>query len=58
MSMTALDRRDFLKVSAVAVGSAAAASAVTKKASAAEGDLDYRNHRPDRMTYRKLGLTN
>lgn len=63
---SSIDRRDFMKTSAaVAVGGTALLGAAT--ANAAEGSdkkktskdgLDYRNHRPDKMAYRKLGRTN
>lgn len=57
-SLSAIDRRGFLKVSAVAAAATAGAGALTKKASASESELDYRNHRPDRMSYKTLGRTN
>lgn len=57
MSSFALDRRDFMKVTATAVAAATAAANVNPAAEAEE-ELDVRNHRPDRMTYRKLGKTN
>lgn len=55
-------RRDFMKTTAAAAAAgAAAATAATainpKRTFAADG-LDYRNHRPDRMKYAKLGRTN
>jgi predicted aldo/keto reductase-like oxidoreductase len=53
---TAINRRAFLKTSAIAAG-AAMASGQTVAASASDG-LDHRNERPDRMQYRKLGKTN
>lgn len=50
-----LNRRRFLQSSAALVGSALVAA----NAKAADDDgLDYRNHRPDIMPYRKLGRTN
>jgi aryl-alcohol dehydrogenase-like predicted oxidoreductase len=51
-----LDRRSFMKTSAAAAAGAAMLSAPI--ASANDSDLDYRNHRPDRMSYKKLGKTN
>lgn len=53
----AIDRRSFLKTSAAAAAATAAAEAVSRTTSAAEADLDYRNHRPDRMSYTRLGRT-
>lgn len=51
-----LNRRSFMKTSAAAVAGSAILG--SQAASANDGDLDYRNHRPDRMTYTKLGKTN
>ena len=52
-----VDRRTFMKTSAVAV--AGTAMAASGPAAANDGDgLIHRNERPDRMTYRKLGKTN
>ena len=52
-----MDRRDFMKTSAVA---AAAGAALTATATQAADDvgLDRRNERPDRMAYTVLGNTN
>lgn len=55
-----MDRRGFMKTTAAVT----AAAAVGTKASAQEeltfkrDGLDYRNYRPDRMQYRKMGRTN
>lgn len=49
-----VNRRGFLKGTAAAIGAAAFSGQVP----AVEDDgLDYRNHRPDRMPYRRLGRT-
>lgn len=53
-----MDRRGFLKTTAVAAAATAGAAAMTRDAEANEPDLDYRNHRPDRMSYTTLGRTN
>lgn len=62
---TTLDRRGFLKTSAVAAAGAGALMSATGQAEetrtgsfVTDEGLDYRNHRPDRMPYRKLGRTN
>lgn len=52
-----LNRRDFMKTSAVAVAGTAAMTS-TASAKTMKDGLDYRNHRPDRMSYKKLGRTN
>ena len=57
-----IDRRDFIKVSAVATAGAAVAAGA-KAAPAGmkvpgEDGLIHRNERPETMTYRKLGKTN
>lgn len=52
-----LNRRDFMKSSAVAGGSAILASQIAGAKSADDG-LDHRNERTDRMAYTKLGRTN
>jgi aryl-alcohol dehydrogenase-like predicted oxidoreductase len=49
-----IDRRKFLKSSAVAAG----AVALSGNAQANDVELDHRNERTDRMQYRKLGKTN
>jgi len=49
-----IDRRKFLKTSAVAAG----AIALSGDAQANDIELDHRNERTDRMQYRKLGKTN
>lgn len=51
-----MDRRDFMKASAAAVGSAALAGG--SAARAADDGLIHRNERTDRMAYTKLGRTN
>ena len=51
-----LNRRNFMVSTAVAVAGTAALG--TQDASAKDDNLDYRNHRPDRMSYRTLGKTN
>lgn len=51
-----LNRRDFMKTSAL-VGSALLASGAVSAETAADG-LYHRNERPDRMSYAKLGRTN
>lgn len=54
-----LDRRDFMKTSAVAVAGASLVTAGAASANTFKKDgLDYRNYRPESMTYRKLGRTN
>ncbi len=55
-----LNRRDFIKASAAAtVAGPALLAQVPADAKNSDKDaLDYRNHRPDAMQYRKLGRTN
>lgn len=51
-----INRRDFIKTSTVA--GSAMLSAGTAAANGDDKALDYRNHRPDKMAYAKLGRTN
>jgi len=53
---TAINRRTFLKTSAMAAGAAVASA--NAGADTPDDGLDHRNERPDRMQYRKLGKTN
>jgi len=55
-SANSIDRRDFLKASAIATTAAVAAGHASAAEKPSDG-LDYRNHRPDRMQYRQLGRT-
>ncbi|MEX2015595.1 MAG: aldo/keto reductase [Candidatus Hydrogenedentales bacterium] len=61
-SLQGVARRDFMKTTAAAAvaGAGVLAGGVKTPARAAEKEdgLDYRNHRPDKMAYRKLGKTN
>lgn len=54
-----MNRRDFLRDSALAAGASALTASWTSHATETPDDgLDHRNERPDRMRYQKLGRTN
>lgn len=52
-----MNRREFIKTSAIAAVAGSALGSGPASASPDDG-LDHRNERPDKMTYRKLGRTN
>lgn len=58
MSDTSINRRTFIQAATVAGAGVVASQGIDSKKALAADELDHRNERPDKMTYRKLGRTN